>query len=414
MSELEAIKKIADEQSEMLAARDAALPAVKTSTKLVEVFLKSSRTICYGGTAINNLLPEADRFYGPTETPDYDFFTETPQEHGVELADRLAHAGIESVEVKPGVHLGTYKVFADYHGVADLTFIDPKIFDQLWKEKITRHGIHYVHPNFLRMSMYLELSRPEGDVGRWEKVYTRLSILNAHYPIVCSDDPKEPGQLSAERKKDVISMLKKNPVVLLGFSAVSRLEKKAVWYTPVSLLADQEVIEKLTKGKKTIEHEATEILPKRTDVLDSDGAVMYQFYETQACHSYHETGDGIKVASIPTTLAFFLSLIYSGEPKDEVTRLMCVAQRLVELAANKPQRRFALLTPKTCLGQQKELIDLRRARVALYDKIGKDKSSPDFVQYFFTYNPKSDKTQRAKTRELLKKTRKARLKGTAA
>jgi hypothetical protein len=50
----------------------------------------------------------------------------------------------------------------------------------------------------------------------------------------------------------------------------------------------------------------------------------------------------------------------------------------------------------------------------LYDKIGKDKSSPDFVQYFFTYNPKSDKTQRAKTRELLKKTRKARLKGTAA
>jgi hypothetical protein len=409
MSELESIKEVAEKQSEMLAARDADLPAIKTSTKLVEAFLKSSRTMCYGGTAINNLLPEKDRFYGPTETPDYDFFTETPQEHGVQLADQLAKAGIESVEVKPGVHMGTYKVFADYHGVADLTFIAPNVFEHLWKEKITRNGIHYVHPNFLRMSMYLELSRPEGDVSRWEKVYTRLSLLNKHYPILCTHEPKAVEELSAERKKEAIAMLKDHPIVLLGFSAVSRMEKKSHWYTPLSLLAEKEEIDKHIKGKKTIVHEGTELVPTRTDVLDSDGAVMYQFYETLACHSYHTTGDGIKVASIPTLLAFFLALIYSGESKDDATRLICVAQRLVELAADKPARRFALLTPATCLGQQKELLDLRRDRVDLYAKFKKDKSSPDFVQYFFTYNPKAAKTERAKTRELLKKTRKARL-----
>jgi hypothetical protein len=56
-----------------------------------------------------------------------------------------------------------------------------------------------------------------------------------------------------------------------------------------------------------------------------------------------------------------------------------------------------------------ELIDLRRQRVELHAKLGKNKSSPDFVQYFFTYNPKASKTERAKTRELLKKTKKARL-----
>ena len=33
------------------------------------------------------------------------------------------------------------------------------------------------------MSMYLELSRPKGDVGRWEKVLKRLILLNKHYPI---------------------------------------------------------------------------------------------------------------------------------------------------------------------------------------------------------------------------------------
>lgn len=413
MSELASITAVAEKQAEMLAARDAEAPAIKVSTTIVEAFLKTHRVLCYGGTAINNLLPSEDQFYGPTETPDYDFFSETPQEHGVIISDQLAAKGIESVEMKPGVHLGTYKIFADYHGVADLTFLAPKLFDQLWKEKITRHGIHYVHPNFLRMSMYLELSRPEGDVSRWEKVYTRLMLLNKHYPVLCTDEPKEPSQLSMERKKEVIGMLKKHPVVLLGFSAVSRHEKKAVWYTPVSMLATKEEIEKCTAGHKTVVHPETDIMPTRTDVLDKDGAVMYQFYETQACHSYHTTGDGIKVASIPTTLTFFLALAYSGGTKDEITRLLCVAQRLVELAADKPKRRFALLTPAECLGQQKELLDMRRERVEMYATVGKDKTSADFVQYFFTYNPKDDKTRRAKTRDLLKKTRAARLKGTA-
>jgi hypothetical protein len=409
MSDLESVKAIAEKQGEMLAPRDANLPSVKKSSEIVEALLKSHRVMCYGGTAINNLLPKEAQFYGPDETPDYDFFSETPQEHSVMLSNQLSAAGITSVEVKPGIHIGTYKVFADYHGVADITFIVPNIFNHLWSDKITRHGIHYVPPDFLRMSMYLELSRPEGDVSRWEKVYTRLSLLNRQYPIVCRHVPKEPEQLSAEQKKDTLDILKKNPVVLLGFSAVSRHEKKAVWYTPVTLLANKDVITSLTKGKKTVEHAASEILPGRTDVLDDEGATVYQLYETQACHSYHTTGDGIKVASIPTLLMFFMALMYSDESKDDVSRLMCVAQRLVELADDKPQRRFALLTPSECLGTQKELLELRQERVDLYEKLKKNKSSPDFVQYFFTYNPKVSKTERAKVNRVLKKTRKARM-----
>ena len=31
-------------------------------------------------------------------------------------------------------------------------------------------------PNYLRMAMYLELSRPDGDVSRWEKVLKRLTL----------------------------------------------------------------------------------------------------------------------------------------------------------------------------------------------------------------------------------------------
>ena len=33
------------------------------------------------------------------------------------------------------------------------------------------------------MNMYLELSRPQGDVSRWEKVLKRLTLLNKSYPL---------------------------------------------------------------------------------------------------------------------------------------------------------------------------------------------------------------------------------------
>ena len=34
--------------------------------------------------------------------------------------------------------------------------------------------------------MYLELSRPAGDVSRWEKVMKRLTLLNKHYPLTAT------------------------------------------------------------------------------------------------------------------------------------------------------------------------------------------------------------------------------------
>jgi hypothetical protein len=52
------------------------------------------------------------------------------------------------------------------------------IFDELFNASIKIAGIHYASPDFLRMGMFLELSRPMGDVSRWEKVMKRLNLLN--------------------------------------------------------------------------------------------------------------------------------------------------------------------------------------------------------------------------------------------
>lgn len=405
---MEDLEKVVDTLSLMNDKEAASNPIVRQSLGIVHEFLKSHPVLCYGGTAVNNLLPPEDRFYDPETTiPDYDFYSRTPQEHAMVLANKLSEAGIASVEVKPGMHLGTFKVFADYIGVADITHLNADIFDRLWDENVTRGGIHYVTPNFLRMSMYLELSRPRGDVSRWKKVYQRLQLLNKHFPLVCPST-EEPA-VADEHRKSVESILRHRNVVLLGITASQIHEGKGPkWSAPVTVLAEPETLETLTKGAKTEKHEGSEILPSHVDVLDEAGEVLVRIHETAACHSYHEMANGIKVASIPTMLQFVLAYMYSGVSEDEITHLMCVSQRLVDLANHKEKRRYALLTPIDCLGTQQSLIDIKKHKADLYAKLSKNKSSAEFLKYFFSYNPSSSKTQRARIRAQLHRTRKAR------
>ena len=268
---MEDLAKIVEDLEDENSRKEAADPAIKTSLGVVVAFLKTHPVLCYGGTAINNLLPKKDRFYDPkVEVPDYDFFSKTPQAHAMMIANQLKRHGIKEIEVKAGAHLGTFKVFADYVGVADITSLTEEIFDRLWTQSEVRGGIHYVPPNFLRMSMYLELSRPRGDVSRWEKVYKRLQLLNDAHPVTCKrKDGADHEHLTAKQQRGVISMLKNEPVVLLSVSA-AEIHLGQKWTTPIGLLAERETIERLTKGQEVVVHEENDILPRRTSAAEVD------------------------------------------------------------------------------------------------------------------------------------------------
>jgi len=159
-------------------------PKVQEIISIVEKFIADKKLVCYGGTAINNILPEDAQFYNKDlELPDYDFYSDNALDHAKELADIYYKAGYEDVEAKSGVHHGTYKVFVNFTGIADITHMDPDLFKVITRDAIVKKDIRYAPPDFLRMAMYLELSRPDGDVSRWEKVQKRLTLLNTHYPL---------------------------------------------------------------------------------------------------------------------------------------------------------------------------------------------------------------------------------------
>ena len=175
------------------------------------------------------------------------------------------------------------------------------------------------------------------------------------------------------------------------------------WTIPIGLLAERETIERLTKGEKVEINEENDILPRRTYVMNADGTKsLFRFYETTACHSYHEMENGVRVASIPTTLQFFFAYLYSGAQEDNVANVLCIAQRLVDIAKSKAKRRFDILTPKECIGIQESFIEMKRNKAELFEELGKDRSSKKFLENFFTYNP-DDATSKKKAKASVKK-----------
>jgi hypothetical protein len=398
---METIKKLAVELEEQQKTEEANDPEIKRIMRIVKTFIQGHRVLCYGGTAINNILPKKEQFYDfDKEIPDYDFYSETPQEHAKKLSDIFAKSGIDEVETKAGIHLGTFKVFAKFTGVADISMLEPPIFVKLWKESIVKDGIHYVPPNFLRLSMYLELSRPRGDVTRWVKVYNRLQKLNKEYPIKCNADDvqyKKDNKTQSSLFEDIL----KKDVIILGYNAVNLQLNKEEWVFPFDLLCEPaQALEVANKISKLFEHskvhgytEYAELLPQHYDVTDGKKLIA-RIFETDACHSYHELENGTKVASIPTILNFLFAILYADKHFIEGTtqeRLICTCQKLVDLANNSRRRRFKLLTPIDCIGKQKNLIDMKTEKSELYQKLSKHRTSEEFYKFFFSYTPKKVK-----------------------
>ena len=78
-------------------------PDVKRIIEIVEKFLNKKKLMCYGGTAINNILPIEDQFYDKNiEIPDYDFYSYDALNHAKELANMYYDEGFEEEKQKQG------------------------------------------------------------------------------------------------------------------------------------------------------------------------------------------------------------------------------------------------------------------------------------------------------------------------
>ena len=412
---------------------------------IVETFLRKKKRVCYGGTAINNILPASDQFYDKnTELPDYDFFSPSALEDAKYLADMYYSQGFTEVEAKAGMHAGTFKVFVNFIPVADITQTVDALYKTILKESIKVAGIHYTPPNYLRMLMYLELSRPKGDTSRWEKVLKRLTLLNKNYPLKGKDCSEENIQRifetdlgKNERIEDTIFYTTRDSFIdqgLIFFGAManrlySRYMPKRVRGT-FQKVPDFDVLSEDPETSAVILKERLHDAGiKKVKILKRAGvgdivAPHYEIrigtdtiafiYEPLACHSYNTIRIGdrkTKVATIDTMLSFYLAFLYAKLPYYTVNRIICMSEFLFKVQQKNRLTQKGLLRRFSiqCYGKQTTLDTMRSEKSEMYKKLKGKRGTKAYDEWFLRYIPgevKSFRKTKKRTSRKHKKTRK--------
>ena len=438
-----AILRQAVDESEMTKAKKTVMnDDVKKIIGILEIFLQRKTLICYGGTAINNILPKQDQFYNrELEIPDYDFYSKTALSDSIELANIYSDAGYKEVEAKSGMHHGTYKVFVNFIAVADITHLHEDIFDALYADSIKVAGIKYAPANFLRMNMYLELSRPMGDVSRWEKVFKRLSLLNKHYPVnpttncenvefqkkmeeetIRSIITESEQSASAVKVEEDIHIIIRDSLVSLGAIFIGgyacslyskympekekrKIEKTADFdviiddINKAAIIVKEQLENKVKEKIVLIEHaEISEIIPRNIEIKIGNDSVAF-IYEPIACHSYNKIEvdkKEINVATIDTLLSFYLAFLYSKkEYYKNKDKILCMAMFLFDVQQRNRLNQEGLLKRFTidCYGKQKMLEDIRTEKAEKYKELMLKKGTPEYDEWFLKYNPNDKRKQ---------------------
>jgi hypothetical protein len=367
-------------------------PDILKGIRIVEDFLRRKHRVCYGGSAMNAHLPKKYKFYDPDKSiPDYDFFSPDVEGDVDDLVKALKAEGFTEVDSRPGIHAGTMKVFLNYFGIADISAIPEDLYNIFEARAKVIKGISFMDIDSLRMMMYLEISRPHGDVERWHKVYERILLLQyvakpKHCKVI--NDIKD-IEISKEDFDSIFAYGLNNSRVFAGNSILdlyaaskkkfqdgSSLEKTRlpiIMYSP-SLEMDAGSIKSLLGDHVTIEHheEIGETVPPLTVVSKNKRPVLLLVEET-ACHAYNTINYKnrvIRIASLDTLITLYFSLELANN--DMVRRFFpmrinCEAQAAIDISnylrTHVARSQFPFIATE-CSGHQKSKQTLLREKFA--------------------------------------------------
>lgn len=439
--ELAILRQAVDKAEEIQGEKIVNSPEIKKIISILENFMRLKGVVAYGGTAINSLLPKRDQFYNKDiEIPDYDFYTPNALNDAKELVDKYIKEGFIEVEAKSGQHHGTYKVFVNFIPIADITYIPKELFNAVKKDAVRVGGILYAPPNLLRMGMYLELSRPAGDVSRWEKVLKRLTLLNKNFPLDDSNCFKVDFQRAMSNSNEALTdkiyeniqkTLIDQGTVFFGGYALSlysqympkNLQKKLQKIPDFDVLTEEPLItaeivkERLSdigiKDIKIIKRPGVgEIIASHYEIKVGQDTVAF-IYEPLACHSYNiikEHGYEIKIATIDTMLSFYLAFLYADRPYYDKERILCMSNYLFEvqeknrLAQKGLLKRFSL----ECIGHQETVEEMRAEKAKKYAELKDKPNDKEYEEWFLRYRPTDKLTTKKTRRNLRAKKRKSK------
>jgi len=400
LQRLKAAVEVAEETIQYDTAHN---PEILYALEVVKNFIQRKKRVCYGGTAINAILPAAMRFYNPElDLPDYDFFTPDQEADIRDIVSDLRKAGFKDIYHRQGIHEGTYKILVNFIAVADITAISQEVFDVFKNRAIVKGGVYYTDPDILRFLMYLELGRPKGMVSRWEKVYERLALLNRAFPFrkcrgatrkwakdacigsdTCTRRASTRGHMNKETRNKLYDFLisKERVIISEEYKTLYKFGHKHATPTtgPIIFISpepekDAYVLRQLLKGNKLKIYKRREIkenLPERIYIF-SENRPMVAIIREVSCQAYTtlklDSERKIHIGTPDTILTSYLSLyifekhyarIFTGEP------LPCLIQHLLTFSEKNRAAKRPIVDPfpVVCEGYQKGFPTLLKEKV---------------------------------------------------
>ena len=401
---------------------------------IVRQFIIDKKLICYGGTAINDILPKEQQFYNyETDIPDYDFFSPNAMEDAKELCNIFTKENVHNIESKNAFVYGTYKVFVNFVAIADITQVDKGFYEYLLKHNIQKDKVLYTPPEFLRMSLHQELARPLGDISRWEKVYSRLHVLNNYFPILTKNKLKtyyeEKLDLTNIETKEAYEQLfehfRKKKMVFCNFDIAIRLMHKYMKiglkfkkdFTDIFIMYTDNLPQAI-KGLKDKSIEGLEVKKVKSVYKFVDnycylylkGEVIGIIFATNSCLAYnvvkHKRRE-IQVGNIDTLLNLYFSLLLINDVplnktliKEVIDKLQYVVNNYSDILdkydhiSSIPEKLKRFNLP--CYGKQQDKEDVLKERSSKYRKFRKNKTSKEYQKWFFKYSPRIKNKTRKK------------------
>ncbi len=391
------LKELTEAAANAVDARDMDLvrdPELRKALNIVEDFLRNTHRVCYGGMAINAHLPKDRKFYDFNKTlPDYDFFTPESARDVKLLIKKFKEAGFTDVSARAGMHEGTTKIFVNYTGVADITEIPYWMYKTVLKRSIKDDGIQFADADFLRMNMYLELSRPRGEVERWDKVYKRLVLLNvAKTPSIDNCNKKKTGltRIGKEIHSKLIDYIAEKGLVFAGAELqriYSKPEKKSAGFilksqSPIVAFAQtpefhlpvlRQILHTMdTSAKIDAVHWKSrgDFLPELYGIK-KNGELVILLVTQNACNAYNTVslpnGKSLRIAALDTAITLYFTLTFVRGMDGIVPKSVhCFADSLVDISMRTRDRGeggiFPLFVEK-CEGHQPSKASLIKAKV---------------------------------------------------
>ena len=188
--------------------------------------------ILYGGTAMNMYLDDKSKFYTVFDIPDYDGYILNAQKTSLNFAKQLKQKNYNYILLKKAFHKNTFKLSLEFNDIADFTDISEDDYKLLVKKSTRIDGFLVAPLSLIKSNAYLELCLPLSSMFRWNKIYTRILILEKNTKELSVSKTKlkyEASTLSDAIVTQIVKLIIDNNIPFVGMKAMRYFLGHDIW-----------------------------------------------------------------------------------------------------------------------------------------------------------------------------------------